>query len=215
MQRLNQKYSSGASVIVAIFFLAISTATSYAENSSVSRLALTASGTAISIFITLTIVQRAIKEDRNRQWQGVKLRTYLVILGHLSNIALSFHLYHTQFRGTKDSDNCIDILRRSTYDPKEEVSKAMMDFADIAKAKHSPEESFDKKVTTRLVMFYDSMNMLVNDLNLILIPRVLQLSDNDEMHKTLSDLEYLSSNLQRKGFLLKNLWDKYGAISEF
>jgi uncharacterized membrane protein YccC len=67
MRRLDQIDLNGAAIVVAVFFLAISFGADAAKNDFVSRLFLTASGAAMSVFITLTIVQWAIKEDRDKQ----------------------------------------------------------------------------------------------------------------------------------------------------
>jgi hypothetical protein len=108
-------------------------------------------------------------------------------------------------------------LRQGIYDPNDAISNAIIKFAEEAtklnqsRARHS-EETFG--YAKMLISFYDNTNMILNDLKLILIPRVLQLSDDDKMRMTLSNLESMCSRLQRSGYRLKAPM-KEGMLSMF
>lgn len=56
------------------------------------QLSLTAAGSAASVWITLEIVERAIKEDRDRQWEKVKSLTYMTIINDIRYIVTTVPL---------------------------------------------------------------------------------------------------------------------------
>jgi hypothetical protein len=52
------------------------------------QLALTVAGAAVSVWITLEIVEHAIREDRDQQWMKVKSLTYMTIINDIRYIVV-------------------------------------------------------------------------------------------------------------------------------
>ncbi len=52
------------------------------------QLALAGAGSSASVWITLEIVERAIKQDRDQQWEKVKSLTYMTIINDIRYIVI-------------------------------------------------------------------------------------------------------------------------------
>lgn len=155
----------------------------------------------ISIPITLILIEWVIGKDREKQWEKVKSVTYMSILEHVTIIARSASMHsHLEMKG--EALEFAQILENGFINPKEEVSIAIIELARISKKetknwisfmmKEADAESrkkFSQSESQSLGFFYEDAKWRLDEMRHILIPRVLQLSDDKEVNLALLRFE--------------------------
>lgn len=101
------------------------------------QLSLTLAGASMSVWITSTVIERAIKKDREQQWEKVKSLTYMTILNNIRYMASQFP--ETGALDFETMDNHMEIINIDVNYPRKDVSDAIMglakDINDIYKSR--------------------------------------------------------------------------------
>ncbi len=168
-----------------------------------SQIAFILAEAAISIPITLILIEWVIKRDREKQWEKVKSLTYKTILFNISYVAYKLPMEIPFYLdGSKEFRNIIEKGVLNVPDPQKEVSYAILEFAEIVRTiqnrllKENREQLGDDKWYDNMYLYSEMIlkynqetDWLLADIRLILIPRVLQLSDDQEVNSALLDFE--------------------------
>jgi len=149
----------------------------------------------LNVFITLYIIEYAIRKDRERKWKSVELLTYLAILSNLRSIASSIIPFATLY--ISDDASITDytkVLTSPESSPKREIGFAII---EIAREIHkSYEEKMFHNETTNcitsdmLIQYYKDVQWRFEDIITALIPRVIALSDDEEVNVALLKFEH-------------------------
>ena len=175
------------------------------------QLSLALSGAAMSVWITLTIIERAIKNDREKQWEKVKSLTYMTILNNIRYVASQFP--ETGALDFETINNHLIIINTDVNYPRKYVSdeiislakyinyiyKSRKEFSDdiLVEAELSDEESVTREHEIGYLRYYcNEIAWVLEDMRITLIPRVLQLSDDEEANLALLRFEAFSREFQ-------------------
>lgn len=97
------------------------------------QLWLMAAGISGGVWVTLMIIEKAIKEDHEKQWESVRLITYHRILYNLIRISYMSADYLKTRDGVIPSDDVMYILFQGIYEPfDKKIPIASSDLADSA-----------------------------------------------------------------------------------
>lgn len=160
----------------------------------------------MSVWITLTIIERAIKTDREQQWEKVKSLTYMTILNNIRYMASQFpETYALDF---ETINNHMEIINIDVNYPRKEVSDEIIGLAKdidriytnrkftddiLVEAELSDEESVIRdRERGYLKHYFNEIGWILEDMRITLIPRVLQLSDDEEVNIALLRFEAFS-----------------------
>lgn len=213
-----------------------------------SRALLALATTALSVWVTLFVVKLALKEDRNNQWHDVRVYTYIKILYHLSGIATSFFEIADLINETCLDCPSLDEQGKTILnwfsDPSSDkgtvdnIVNAYMGLSSklqltIEKLNGIEDELLLDKVSRQVSIMDRYILTSLKPISLILIPRMLMLSDNKEIceklvqldnHQTLyADLKFFHDiNAEKRDFehlvelagLIKESADIFKAICE-
>jgi len=184
------------------------------------QLALVGAGSALSVWITLEIVEHAIREDRNQQWMKVKSLTYMTIINDIRYIVVDAPV---------DSDEMmirVNLINGDINYPSEFTTNIIKDIAkdmriEYKQANDRLDELYDqygfdedklKELDEFLMMdtrikSYESyckmVDYLIQDLRINLIPRTLLLSSDQDINLALTKFEAFYREYQqdlRMGF---------------
>ena len=152
---------------------------------------------ALSVWITLVVIELAIRKDRERKWKRVKLITYTTILNNLRNIANEAASYAFLVVGNCDDQFIKEyarILSSEGNKPRKEVSIAIIEMAIIITTyyKNIKEEHNnldEKKMVKSLTDYYHKEHWRLDDIMVTLSPRILELSDDEEANLALLRFE--------------------------
>lgn len=160
--------------------------------------------------VSLILIEWVIKKDRERQWERVESLTYMTILYNLCCIAYSIPRYMPI-----DSDiesRCKEIIKTGISNPRNEVSNAISDLAKTTKEsiqrweqdtdnlinqqKYDEYDQRNRWLCNQLIECEDDIGWFIRDIRVTLIPRVLQLSDNQEINSGLLDFENMTRDAE-------------------
>lgn len=200
-----------------------------------SRLALSAAGAVASILITLEIIQREIRRDRDSQWEKVEKLTYADIVFHLSFMSYKIADFLRLSEGVPIPMESFKILSHSISQFEERTPNAIAEIMKEANkfyhqhqvtptdtTKQTKEDEFNThewrlKVggrLKRLILYYEEIDRSLNDIRIILIPRVLQLSNDQEVNEALIQLDRECLALQMNAHLPEQFM-KEGILGNF
>ena len=169
---------------------------------------LAAAGISLSVWVTLEVIERAIREDRERQWQKVKSITYMNIINDIRYIVTSVPL------DTGNAIDCINLINGEINYPAEFTTNIILDLAKELRAEYelnddvkgiddmSDEESEAREKNLRA--FYKSIRYLIEDIKTNLIPRTLLLSSDSEVNLALTRFDAFIRDFQEE---IKYSWD--------
>jgi hypothetical protein len=115
------------------------------------QLLLTAAGAVFSIWVTLVIIEHAIKKDREDQWQKVKSLTYMTIINDIRYIVTKIPL------DTGNATDCINLINGEINYPDEFTTNIIYDLAKEIEKEYSSEENSEENSENlyhNLVYFY-------------------------------------------------------------
>jgi hypothetical protein len=209
-----------------------------------SRVFLMLSGTALSIGVTLTLVDLVIKADRGQQWKKVKSLTYETIMGDLIILATLLPSCFGSARMTFDYTIVFgEAINKGFTKSGKEISDVIFKMAKAMNNEVGPEdieegwdevflskwqEPLEESTIEVLRINYDLMKWSIQEMRNILIPRVLQLSDDQEVNAALLHFErdaaffeheLMMNNLGKKDILVDaetiiNLLKRIGKLYE-
>lgn len=155
----------------------------------------------ISIPITLILIEWVIKSDREKQWDKVKSSTYMSILEHVTIMARSASS-HSHIRMQGEELRNAQILERGFIIPKKEVAIAIIELSRTSKKETNnwihqmtygtdiqQQNELIKREAQNLDFFYTDIKWRIDDIISTLVPRVLQLSDDNEINLSLLRFE--------------------------
>ena len=163
---------------------------------------------ALSIPITLILIEWVVIKERKKQWEKIKVLTYLNILEHMSFIAWEILFYFPDIKRTREI--YWKILSTGVKEPRAEVALTMIEIAKFIKSNqenwikrqemnHSKfYEENRRNAATGLVDYDNRINFRLMDTKNTLIPRVLQLSDNEEVNLALIKFAAFCSFYERE-----------------
>jgi hypothetical protein len=189
-----------------------------------SQLSLTLAGAAMSVWITLTVIERVIKKDRDMQWEKVKSLTYMTILNNIRYMVSQFP--ETSTLDLETMMNHMDVINTDVNYPRKDVSDEIIGFAkdisDVYKNRREFNEDFyfeaelsDEESEARndemrsLIFYYGQISWIIEDMRITLIPRVLQLGDDEEVNLALLRFEAFSREFledQRTGWSFSDIF---------
>jgi hypothetical protein len=180
------------------------------------------SGAALSIGITLTIVDFVIKADRGQQWEKVKSLTYEAIMSNLMGIALFLPSCFGSERMILDYEFIfLDAIGDGIVTDGNVVSDTIIKMAKAMENKVEPrdiEDGWDrvflskwqipleKSTIKELQTNYAFLKSHIQEMRIILIPRVLRLSEDQEVNAALLRFEKYASLFESQ--LLRNGLEK-------
>jgi len=189
-----------------------------------SQLSLTLAGAAMSVWITLTVIERVIKKDREQQWEKVKSLTYMAILNNIRYMASQFP--ETDTIDFETINNHIDIINTDVNYPRKDVSDEIIKLAEDLNKIYKNRNEFsddilieaelsDTESATRyhesesLKHYFNEIGWILEDMRITLIPRVLQLSDDEEVNLALLRFEAFSREFledKRTGWFFSDIF---------
>jgi hypothetical protein len=186
------RYTIGlASLLISIGLYEFSKWSFISDSDFRSRVSLMLCGAALSIAITLTIVDVVIKADRRQQWEKVKSLTYEEIIDDLIDLALflpssigsRWMCFNYEVDISKATDKGIAASGKEVSDVIIKMAKAMKN--EVNPRDLPLEKSTIKEIRTE----YDILKWHIYEMRIILIPRVLQLSEDQEVNAALLRFE--------------------------
>lgn len=150
--------------------------------------ALMLSEVSLSIIVTLVIVEQVINKDREHQWKNVKLLTYNSILAQIRGLVAATNSAHLVG---------IDI-NKINDDSGKEMAISIVEIARKMRRnyRYSLWNWYYNRMQDRICREYDMLELFYNDtryildtLQYILIPRVLELSNNKEINERLVNFD--------------------------
>ncbi len=216
LSNLSSKKIALAFVAAALIFLYISYQLSPARNGFPAQLLLLLAGASLSIFITLTVVRLALQADHEKRWKWIRSTTRRQILSLLAHISylISIHLVDRAFiHGSSFPAEKIDALRQQEK-IHIDVAKAIMDLADylnkidfkrmeIDTYTHNCWDAEENRLKI-LLFCYAFIERDLEELQLVLIPRVFSLSSDQEEIGALVWLDASCSRLRSAAIMAKN-----------
>lgn len=186
---------AGITFVIFVVLLAIAIRTN-------SQTAFLFSEAVLSVVITLVIVERIITEDRELQWERVKILTYMAILMHISQLALSASHFLDHSWGSNHTIKYVGVINHNFYEPNAEAAIAIVNLANVIDNDYKHRsyypsywkdrdgyEKFMHAEAVSIESYYNKVEPLLNDIRTILIPRVLQLSNNQKVNESLLTFE--------------------------
>lgn len=176
----------------------------------------------MSVWITLTVIERAIKNDREQQWEKVKSLTYMTILNNIRYVASKFP--ETNALDFETMNNHMEIINIDVNYPRKDVSNAILGLAkeingiyksrkefldDILVELNDEESDIREREIGYLKSYCDEISWVLEDMRITLIPRVLQLNDDEEVNLALLRFEAFSREFledRRKGWIFSNIF---------
>ena len=172
---------------------------------------LAAAGISLSVWVTLEVIERAIREDRERQWQKIKSLTYMNIINNIRYIVTRVPL------DTGNAIDCINLINGEINYPAEFTTNIILDLAKELRAEYgfndddkdiddmSDEELRESEGKEKnLHAFYKSIIYLIEDIKTNLIPRTLLLSSDSEVNLALTRFDAFIRDFQEE---IKYSWD--------
>lgn len=172
---------------------------------------LAAAGSVFSIWVTLEVIERVIREDRELQWQRVKSLTYMTIINDIRYIVTMLPL------DTGNAIDCINLINGEINYPDEFTTNIILDLAKELRAEYglnddgkdkddmSDEElrqSEEKEKNLRA--FYKNISYIIEDIKTNLIPRTLLLSSDSDVNLALTRFDAFIRDFQEE---IKYSWD--------
>lgn len=156
----------------------------------------------LSVPITLILIEWVIKRDREKQWEKVRLLTFETILFNILNAAYLLPI-SIPFYIENESKKFFDIILKGKPNPldpqvRDEISEYAKTIRTIQnqllkeERERLGEDKWDEKMalySEMILKYHQEVHWLLEDVRLILIPRVLQLSDDQEVNLALLDFE--------------------------
>jgi hypothetical protein len=178
------------------------------------------SGAALSIGITLTIVDCVIKADRVQQWRKVKNLTYFAIMRHLIALAVLLPAcFGSDRKWTFEYEAAIGrAIDKGLTTSRKEVSDVMLKMAKAMKNEVEPrdveegwgevflskwQKPLEKSTIEELERHCSYMKRCIQEMRNILIPRVLRLSDDQEVNEVLLRFEMVASNFESQLMMIE------------
>jgi hypothetical protein len=190
------------SLVIATLLCLLSLMFFYFDHDFGSRVLLALASAALSVWITLFVVNLALKEDRNQNWVVVKSYTYSIILWHICLTACLSLLVMRPLSDSIFTMEGVRIVGGGHLYPKKEVANALLDISDLlrvdyvlrerhddARRAHGEQIAQDQEIKRGLTLFYNISNWRFETIRMTLIPRVLQLSDDKDVFNALLKYE--------------------------
>ncbi len=164
----------------------------------------------ISVFVTLVVIEKALKDDRKHQSEKVRWYTYRAIIWNICLMAVEAiwetPIWHNQDDQKGKRIDTIRIIGSDIINPRKEVSdtirKVAFSIDDEMKAKkrkileRREEYENKEKLSEELnegnritLKHFEKIDRTLNEIRIVLIPRALQISDNSELNRALLDFE--------------------------
>lgn len=180
-----------------------------------------------SAWITLAIIDRALKEDKKKTWKIVKEHTYDEIIDYVSYITTSILLtipYYAFTREEIDKRNkTIETIHTKTHNYNQNgkiIAESIADFVNLFSNYETYNhmiEAFnnnpklDETHLNLIKLTYNDIKIYLDIFSRSLLPRIINFSENDEVRSVLIDLERTSIKYEKDMLNLDNqLWAKAG-----
>jgi hypothetical protein len=152
---------------------------------------------ALSVCITLYVIEFAIRRSNERKWNTAKLLTYLAVISNLRAISSGAIPFATSLIGSDTLADCTEILNGPESKPRREIMIAIIDlykkidnYYKIHMLRYG--ETFAPEVYEFLISYYDNILWRLEDITITLIPRVIELSDDEDVNVELLNFEHAS-----------------------
>jgi len=163
----------------------------------------------ISVFVTLTVIEKALQDDRMRQSEKVRLYTYRAIIWDICIMTVEAIWLAPIWLNPDEKQKRIDaisIIGSDIINPRKEVSETIRKVAlkidDEIKAKQretfKKKEEYENEEKWKEVLnegncitlkHFEKIDRTLNEIRNVLIPRALQISDNSELNRNLLEFE--------------------------
>ena len=226
---LHRYYIGLAFLLISIVFYGFSLWFYISDLDFRSRVFLMLSGAALSIGITLTIVDSVIKADRVQQWRKIKYLTYFAIMRALMAFAVLLPTcFGSDGKWTFEYETAIGrAIDKGITTSRKEVADLMLKMAKAMKNEVEPrdvekgwgevflskwQKPLEKSTIEDLERHYDYLRWCIQEMRNTLIPRVLQLSDDQEVNATLLRFELVASQFESR--LIQNKLQRKEILEE-
>jgi hypothetical protein len=169
---------------------------------------------AIGTLITLAVVERALKKDKEKQWEKVRERTFFEIINYVSYIVVSVQLSILSIPGglteeeRKKIKSIDETIRNKTHNYQKEgkgAAEAIGQFHDLLveisprliEACGKVDIESQKRYIETIKFVYDDIKFSLDIFRLVLLPRVLNFSENTKMLEALVYFEIVSLEYER------------------
>ena len=163
----------------------------------------------IGVFVTLTVIEKALQDDRKRQSEKVRWYTYRAIIWDICLMTVEAIWLAPIWLNPDEKQKRIDAIRiigSDIINPRKEVSETIRKVAlkidDEIKAKRremlEKKEEYENKEKWKeelnegnciTLKHFGKIDRTLNEIRNVLIPRALQISDNSELNRTLLEFE--------------------------
>jgi hypothetical protein len=174
----------------------------------------TVAALAAGVWITLAVVEHALKEDQKRQWKKLRESTFSEIMNYVSYIAVSVPFFMFPALTEDDRKKSIEIgetIQNKMHNYKKEGKMAAdavlklqqllintYDYISVTGGKASEEQ--EKAIIEHMKSAYEDTKFMFDVIRTVLLPRVLGFSENDNLRQALINFEIASlecDNLMR------------------
>lgn len=161
---------------------------------------------AVSIWITLAVVEHSLKEDQNRQWKKVRKSTFSEIIHYVSSITMSVPFFLLPELNEDDRKKSEDIRetiqnKMSNYENEGKMAvEAILKlqeslkgaYANIIRNGENPSRERDEAIIGHWKLAYEDIRPKFDIIRTVLLPRILAHSENDNLRQALINLEIAS-----------------------
>jgi len=170
------------------------------------------SASALSIWITLEVIEKALKADREERTSAIRGLTLKSLLYNVCSIVYNSPLAVSGAIKDLDSkllNECTEKIRCGALDPRDEVAESILALADMIDLGQKSRQQFlsdlsktqgaEKPLQTErefdvftIAYYYQDINFRINRIREILIPRIIELIDDRELELALLKFEEIS-----------------------